>query len=287
MFFSGQEALQRARLLSGDVTFTNKRTVTSDDILEENKLEIINWIYKRAFYAGVDLKTINNWIKLYSLGTVVLLLAAIFLKNIFLLLPLIIAPMAVYLNLSFKTRKRTREFEKDYAPLLISLASSIRTGLDPLVALVQAKALFPQSSEVTKALEIFSTKIEAGITEEKAIRGFADDINHPDIELFRVAFLLARREGSSLGECLHRLAKVTRQRQSFRRKMRSAVAMQKLSAWGISGCAVVIGLVQYVTNPKSLSEAFSHPVGFKILIAGVTLIVMGLFWMLHMARAKV
>ena len=146
--------------------------------------------------------------------------------------------------------------------------------------------MFAEESEVSKAIGKFREMLEAGSSEEEAILNFASDIKHPDIQLFRSAFIMARRHGSSIGECLHRLTKVTRQRQSFRRKTRAAVAMQKLSALGIGGCAVTIALIQYLSNPEALKVAYSHPIGFKLLFLGASLIIAGLAWMMFMVRTR-
>lgn len=178
-------------------------------------------------------------------------------------------------------------FEHDYPALLVALASAVRTGLDPLVALTNARELFPPESPVRRELDRVAEEIERGVTEERAIAAFGATSGHPDVPLFRNAFLLARREGSSLGECLHRLAKVTRQRQSFRRKIRSAVAMQKLSALGIAGCAVFIGVFQSVTNPTGLSIALESDIGRAALTGGVVLMVSGLVWMFQLVKARI
>jgi len=183
--------------------------------------------------------------------------------------------------------KAAENFERDYPALLVALASAVRTGLDPLVALMNARELFPAESPVRWELERVVEEIERGVPEERAIAAFGATSGHPDVPLFRNAFLLARREGSSLGECLHRLAKVTRQRQSFRRKIRSAVAMQKLSAIGIAGCAVFIGVFQSITNPTGLAIALSSEVGRAALIGGAGLMMAGLVWMFQLVKARI
>lgn len=182
--------------------------------------------------------------------------------------------------------RRREAFERDYTAMLLSLASSIRTGLDPLVALIRLKELFSVNSEVRKELIKLSENVDAGVQEEDALQLFGSTINHPDIPLFRAAFILSRKEGSSLSECLQRLARVTRQRQSFRRKVRSAVAMQKLSAIGIGMCTVAIGGIQMVSNPAAIQAAWNHPVGSKLLCLGVSLVVCGIGWMFKMASPK-
>jgi tight adherence protein B len=190
------------------------------------------------------------------------------------------------MRLKRKVFVRAESFERDYPALLVALASSVRTGLDPLVALTQSEQLFSPQSEMGKELHAFRLKVEGGYTEEDALASFGASISHPDIPLFRTAFILSRRQGASLGQCMHRLARVTRQRQSFRRKVRSAVAMQKLSALGIGGCAIVIGIIQMISNPTSIAAAWHDPMGQRFLTIGGGLILLGLVWMMNIARSR-
>lgn len=192
-----------------------------------------------------------------------------------------------WIRLRRRVSARSQGFEKDYTAMLLSLASAIRTGLDPLAAMLELAKLFAPSSEVHKELVALKLRIESGMAEEDAIRRFGGTISHPDLPLFITAFILARREGSSLSECLQRLARVTRQRQSFRRKTRAAVAMQKLSAIGIGLSATAIGVIQVLSNPQGLALATAHPVGSKILLCGVVLIICGIVWMMRLASPKV
>jgi Flp pilus assembly protein TadB len=59
--------------------------------------------------------------------------------------------------------------------------------------------------------------------------------------------------------------------------------MQKVSAWGIAGCAVVIGVIQYVSNPEMIHGTLANPVGLKIMTVGGALILIGLVWMRRLA----
>ena len=129
--------------------------------------------------------------------------------------------------------------------------------------------------------------LERAVPEDVALQRFAITIAHPDIQLFRSTFVLARKEGASLAQCLRRLARVTRQRQSFRRKVRSSVAMQRLSAFGIAGCAIAILSIQVITNIDALRDAYADPLGSKALLAGGGLITIGIVWMLQLAKARI
>lgn len=188
---------------------------------------------------------------------------------------------------SLSRARRLERFERDYPALLLSLASAVRTGLDPLVAVMRSQALFPAGSPLHEELGKFKGSLESGISEEQAIAEFAADLNHPDIKLFRSALFLARREGGSLADSLQRLAAVSRQRQSFRRKVRAALAMQRLSAFGIAGCALLVGIIQASTNPEAMKLTMAHPAGSRLLMLGVALISFGIAWMTRTGRLKV
>ena len=186
-----------------------------------------------------------------------------------------------------KRRERIERFDKDFAAFLLSLASSVRTGLDPLNALTLSGETFSEDSEVRAQIHEVKLALDGGDSEDKAIRAFGAHIAHPDINLFTTALILSRREGASIGDSLERLAKVTRQRQSFRRKIRTALAMQKLSAFGIALSAIALTLIQVGTNPEAVTTALQHPIGQKALLLGGGFMAIGLFWMARMARAKV
>lgn len=183
--------------------------------------------------------------------------------------------------------KRIIEFERDYPALLLALSSGVRTGLDPFSALCKCRDLFQAETEMYLQLSKLQSAIEQGKSEDSAVNEFAEDIAHPDLQLFRAAFMLARREGASLSESLQRLVRVTRQRQSFRRKVKAAVAMQRFSAFGITLCTVVIAAIQTLSSPEALESAWNHPVGMRALCAAVLLILTGMTWMFSITRTEV
>ena len=80
--------------------------------------------------------------------------------------------------------------------------------------------------------------------------------------------------------------RVVRQRQSFRRKTRGALVMHRMSAVGITGCAALIGLLQLVANFDAVIQAMNHEVASKILIAALSLMLVGVFWMMNLGQEE-
>ncbi len=271
---------QAKELLWGDIDGDPLQNKSDDDSIQ-------NRLNSMFFYAGMNGAEIRKLYLNVIIAVTVVSLILIFIHRL-VLIPLFIFGILLIarIKIARKTWLRTEDFERDYVPLLISVASGIRTGLDPLIALQECGSLFSEGSILRKELNIFSERLERGEEEDHAVWSFAASIKHPDLKLFKSTFILARKEGSSLGASLQRLAKVTRQRQSFRRKIKSALAMQRLSAVGIAGCAIIIGLIQVAGNADLISDALKHPVGFWALTGGVSLMLLGLGWMFYMSRRR-
>lgn len=182
--------------------------------------------------------------------------------------------------------KRYTEVDRDLPSLLSFLASSVRAGLDPLVALVDAQNYLPDGTVLRREVRSFGEALKSGETEEGCIKGFCLTINHPDVPLLRACLLISRRHGTSIAEPLHRVTRVVRQRQSFRRKVRGALVMHRMSAVGIALCATLISLMQFLTNYTAMMAALNHPIGSKIIMGGMALISVGVVWMMSLGKRE-
>lgn len=249
-------------------------------------LSDVKFLQKSFDQAGLSKANRLKFLKLSAVGLIVSLASGLLIGfDVGVVLGFLVVGLA-FIFLKSAGFKRALAFEKDYPAFLLSLRSAVRTGHDPLIALEHSVALFPSDSVVRSEIAKVVKAVEEGKTEDEAIGLFASSIPHPDVALFRTGFLLSRKQGSSLAPCLERLVKTTRQRQSFRRKIASAVAMQKLSSFGVAGCALFVPVMQFITAPDDLTAAFDHPVGGTVIVIGAGLVVFGFVWMLSMSRQK-
>lgn len=212
-------------------------------------------------------------------------LVVVFSSASFLLLALAYA-LLEYRFLISRVRRRSLDFDKDYPALVLSLASSVKAGVDPLDALVRAKDLFAEKAVITTELRLLSDRIDAGWDKSKAIASFGATVDHTDIKLFVTALLLNQTEGASIAETLQRLVRVTRQRQSFQRKLRAAMAMQKVSAVGISLCFLSIAAFQFVTNREGLVRTWHNALGHSMVLGGMCCMGVGFLWMMRVASRR-
>ena len=185
-----------------------------------------------------------------------------------------------------RARRRADELERDLPAFLTTIASSVRAGIDPLSALIQAEKFFTPPSVLGAGITTLKGELARGVDEERLIGSFMGGLSSADLELFKRCMLLSRRHGASIAEPLHRVVRVVRQRQSFRRKTRAALAMHRLSAIGIACCAIVIAGIQVAMNLPGIELAWRSKAGSTCLAIGLVFIVVGVGWMMSMGREE-
>ncbi len=185
-----------------------------------------------------------------------------------------------------KETQCNRAIERDLPALLTAVASSVRAGIDPLRAIIDAKGYLPAESPFVSEVRLFEQRLARGEDEFEAIEQLLAGAYNADVELFKRCILLSRRHGSSLADPLHRIVRVVRQRQSFKRKTRAALAMHRMSALGIALCAILIAIMQLAMNSRGVAQAVEKTAGVVLLSAGGALIVVGVSWMLCMGKEE-
>lgn len=197
-----------------------------------------------------------------------------------------LAGAALYVYLRTKEARWQASIDRDIPILLTSVASSVRAGIDPIRAMCDAEEYFLAQSPLAGEIKRFKQSLAVGDDEFEALESFFVKEGNRDIELFKRCIILSRRHGSSLAEPIHRVMRVVRQRQSFRRKTKAALAMHRMSAIGIAMCAVVITAMQLVMNYAGVQIALTNPLGLVLLCSGISLIGIGVVWMLMMGKEE-
>jgi Flp pilus assembly protein TadB len=264
-----------AELLSSFELDTNEK---ADEFEQRSPVSRCNSLYR---YVG----PIN--LRRYALATITL--AGVVAGSISVIGAFVVIALGAALLMLFVRRresKRRAAIERDLPALLTSVASSVRAGIDPLRAIADAQDYFPPDSPFVSEISLFKQSLTAGDDEFQAIEGLLVEDSHPDVELFKRCIILSRRHGSSLADPLHRVVRVTRQRQSFKRKTRAALVMHRMSAVGIALCALLMAVMQVAMNPRGISAAFQSTAGIVLLSLGSTLVAAGVFWMLCMGREE-
>jgi tight adherence protein B len=203
------------------------------------------------------------------------------------LLAFFITPQLVKSVLKRAMDRRFNAFDSDYPVLLMSYVSLLKTGMSTIAGLeAAAKGLEPDSL-VRSEVELLIERLRLGLTEEQAINSFAEDVAHPELELFVQSLLLSRKVGGTLSTTLERLAKQVRKRQQFRQQAKAAVGLEQGSIYAIA--FIMSGLMVYLTyaSPELVLPALKHPMGKKIFQGGLASIIFGFWWSKQITNIKI
>jgi len=202
------------------------------------------------------------------------------------LLTLLTGPLFMRWYLNRAIDKRFKAFDQDYPSFLLSLVGLLKTGMNVMGALEAAAQGLEEGSLVKLEVELMIERLRFGVSEDKSIGSFGEDIYHPEIELFVQALLLSRRVGGTLSDTLDRLAKQVRKRQFFRASANAAVSMQRGSIWFIIAILSFIEGYLYVVYPQAVTGAWKDEIGWQVWQTGILLILLGLFWVRQVTKIR-
>jgi tight adherence protein B len=196
-------------------------------------------------------------------------------------------PIFMRWRLNRSMDKRFKAFDADYPSFLLSLVGLLKTGMNVMNALEAAARGLDDDSLVKLEVDMMIERLRFGVSEDKSIGSFGEDIYHPEIELFVQALLLSRRVGGTLSDTLERLAKQVRKRQFFRASANAAVSMQRGSIWFIIGILGFIEFYLYWVYPEAVVGAWKDDLGWEVWQTGLLFILFGLFWVRQVTKIRV
>ena len=202
-------------------------------------------------------------------------------------LSLLAGPLFMRWLLNLMMDRRFKHFDADYPQFLMSVVGLLKTGMNATGALEAASAGLEDGSLVKQEVDMMLERLRFGVSEDKSIGSFGEDIYHPEIELFVQALLLSRRVGGNLSDTLDRLARQVRKRQYFRKSAVATVSMQRGSIWFIIGILVFMEIYLYFMYPEAVTESLAHPVGWQVWQGALVTILLGIFWIRQVTKIRV
>lgn len=222
-----------------------------------------------------------------SLSVTAFLLARVWFFIGLQLLALSVGPLIVNGFINGRMNARFKQFDKDYPQFLLSFVGMLKTGLNPMQALEACAVNLDERSLVRQEVELMLERLRLGVSEERSIGSFGEDVNHPEIELFVQSLLLSRRVGGNLSEVVDRLARQVRKRQHFRASALAAVGLQRGSIMFIMCILVSLELYLYIMWPECVIITWTDPTASKVAQGGLCAILFGLWWVAQVTKIKV
>jgi tight adherence protein B len=215
------------------------------------------------------------------------LIARMYVKEVLQIISLSTGPLLVNWYINRRIENRVREFDLDFPQFLLSVVGMLKTGLNTMQALQAAADGLEPTSAVRQEVELMLERFRVGVSEDRSIGSFAEDVLHPEVELFVQALILSRRVGGTLSETLDRLAKQVRKRQNFKMAAKSAIGMHRGSIWAILCLILGLQLYMYRAAPEMVIGTWINPSLTGWAQASIALMLVGVRWMNSMTKFKV
>ena len=228
----------------------------------------------------------------YSLAQIVISLSAFLLARMFFKAPLQIAalfagPILINWIITKRINQRVKEFDLDFPQFLLSVVGMLKTGLNTTQALQAAADNLDDTSLVKQEVELMLERVRVGVPEDRSIGSFAEDVFHPEVELFVQALILSKRVGGTLSETLDRLAKQVRKRQQFKMSAGAAVSMHRGSIWFILLLIAGLNFYIYKSSPEMVVGVWANPSLTAYAQFALCLMLGGVWWMNKLTDFKV
>jgi len=190
-----------------------------------------------------------------------------------------------WLWLGFKRSRRIKAFNGQLAGCLQLMAGSLKAGLSLAQALdtVVREGQEPLAGEFRRAL----VEARLGVQVEDALESISERMQSADFEWTVMAIRIQREVGGNLSELLLNVAATLRERDFLRRQVKALSAEGRFSAYILLALPPGVILYMAVSNPAYLSPLIHTPMGYLLLGAMVTLMVLGSVTMKKLIKVEV
>ena len=166
---------------------------------------------------------------------------------------------------------------------LISRSLRAGHGFSSAMAMVAKEAQEPIAGEFKITLD----EINFGISTQSALANFAARVPVDDLRFFVVAVVIQLQSGGNLAELLNMLSHLIRERFKLFGKIRVLAAEGKMSAYILTALPFFVAGATEVLNPSYLNILFTDPLGIRMVLGALGLMLFGVLVMWRIINIRV
>jgi tight adherence protein B len=175
--------------------------------------------------------------------------------------------------LYWKRKKRLDKFASQLPEAMELAARALRAGHSLAAGLhVVAEEM---SGPVAKEFGRVYEEQNLGISLEDALRGMCDRVPNLDLKFFVTAVSIQRQTGGDLAEILDRIGYVIRERYKILGQVKALSAEGRLSGVVLIALPIVLFFLMLWMKPDYVSELWTDPMGIKMSIGAIVLVLIG------------
>ncbi|MFN9707811.1 MAG: type II secretion system F family protein [Burkholderiales bacterium] len=187
--------------------------------------------------------------------------------------------------LRHRQKRRSRLIEQHLPDALDLMARSMQAGHTFTSALqIAAKETNPP---LGGELQTLLDELTFGVAMPQAMKSLAERVAHEDVHFFVVAVLIQHETGGKLADLLKNTATLIRERQKIAGVVRVLSAEGTLSAVILSLLPFAVAALLALINQEFIAVLWTDPLGIRLALSGLGLMMVGIFWMWRMVRIRV
>ncbi|MFM0361592.1 type II secretion system F family protein [Paraburkholderia sediminicola] len=130
-------------------------------------------------------------------------------------------------------------------------------------------------------------EINYGVSMNDALLNMVNRVPVDDLRYFVIAVLIQREAGGNLAEILGSISSIIRERLKLLGKVRVLSAEGRLSAWILAVLPFAVMGILSLLNPGYIKVFWSDPLGVRLAVAALTMMLFGILWMRKVIRIRV
>ncbi len=177
------------------------------------------------------------------------------------------------LRLTWLRKRRVSKIGAQLPDALDMISRALRAGhaFPAALSMVGDQAQEPIASEFKATFD----EINFGLSTQTALLNLATRVPIADLRYFVLAVVIQLETGGNLAELLAMLAELIRERFKLYGRIRVLAAEGKLSAYILTALPFFVGAMIQIVNPGYLVVLFTDPVGIRLVITAIVMMVLG------------
>ena len=180
-----------------------------------------------------------------------------------------------FMYVRYQKNQRMKKFEEQFPEAIDLIARALRAGHAFTTGLAMTAEEIP--APVGEEFKLLYDRQNFGMPLPEAMRAFAARIPLIDARFFVTAVLTQRETGGNLGEVLDNLSSVIRERFKVKRQVRVLTAHGRITGWILAALPPCLAAAMFIISPGQMRMLTEDTLGVQMIIAGLTLQVIGTF----------
>jgi tight adherence protein B len=189
---------------------------------------------------------------------------------------------APFLVLRARRGAATAAAEAGLPGALEGVARGLRSGGSLRQAIAEAASTTPGA--LAAELRLVADATERGTPLVDALEAWGERCSRPGVRLAVAALCLGAETGGAQARAVDGVAATLRERLAVAGEIRALTSQTRASMLVIAAAPILFCVFASATDPRTSTFLFRSPIGLACLAAGISLDVVGAFWMRRLGR---